>query len=165
MATHILRVVHTSEGESERAVNGNETVCLRSNGTLRSWPPKELLNVTVSAKGVLELVHADNRGSFQNLRPADVLEIGSDKFAIGELVSLALRPIAKPVKLAPHEQPASQTWRVRFRDPDRPELDVTFGSGALVQGERIGAGNTWEPPVTWGALLDDIATLERVDEP
>jgi len=162
--THTLVAV-AAGGDVQRKVDGAERVIIKTGRTLESFKVGELDSLTIEP--VLErmlVIGRDGRGRYQPLWPGSRVDVGEDRWPVAELASFVLTLIPKPVELA--APLPSRIWEVTYLDPARAP-DVVEVAGGKVDGTIFDLtpadGMDWSSGRPWGAYLDGVATMRRVE--
>jgi hypothetical protein len=91
------------------------------------------------------------------------LELNGERWQLSELSEFKLTPI--PPKAEPEPEPPSRTFLVRYFDGREETVELASG---MLQGTVYDLGPDhglgWAEGRTWSARLEDVDTLERVQE-
>lgn len=164
--THSLRVT-TADGVHERTVDAQERLLLKSGGNLQAFKIGDLTSFTVGTEfgpTPTILIVNSTGGAVHGVPRGGRLELGDDKWALADIASFRLALI--PPKVEEQPAPPSRTWRIVYRDPERPPDVVEIASGRLdgrIYDLTPDDGFGWNEGRAFGPWLDDVATIERVE--
>ena len=161
--THQL-VVRDADGERERKVDHAARLLLKAGPDLLSWKVSELESVVFEpgyeGGGAVCFVPKVGGGYWRRVAGTARLELGDERWQISDLAAFVLTRTPKPVE-AP--APPSRVFRIRYLDGREEVLEV---AGGQVKGRIYDLtpadGLGFQDGRAWGAMLDDIDTIERV---